>query len=105
MSPGVRWGIRAACAATAWGGLRPGEPALVAQVQEAIDVGVDLTGPLGADLAAFQRDVAPWQPGYGQARRQLQEISRLRREALDEDPSGPHEASSGSGRGPSVGAR
>lgn len=72
--------------ATAWGGLRAGDPEAAPQSWEGIAQGrVEPASELAVDIAAFQRDVAPWQPGYRAARVRLQTISDARRQALPHD--------------------
>jgi len=82
--------VLAACLATVWGGLRPGKvsaaPQSWAVAQE--DHGDAFTERVYVGVAAFQRDVAPWQPGYAQAQARLDRISSARRRALPDDRGG-----------------
>ncbi|MCB9662628.1 MAG: hypothetical protein H6732_00795 [Alphaproteobacteria bacterium] len=84
MRPPVAGALLLGCLATAWPALRPGDPALAAQTWEALqaDKGDAYADPLYVDVAAYQRDVAPWQEGYALCRERMEVIARGRREAL-----------------------
>lgn len=84
------WLVLLACLATAWGGLRPGDVDAAPQAWEAAeaDKGDDRAAMVWVGVAAFQRDVAPWQPGYALARQRLAIVSRDRRAALSHDRGG-----------------
>ncbi len=70
----------------AWAALRPGDLHAAPQSWEvAHEDGHALTEPVYVGVAAFQRDLAPWQPGYAEARAHLDQISRARRAALEDD--------------------
>jgi hypothetical protein len=91
MLNGARWAaLWAALALTALPALRPGDVA----VADAIWVSAgeeapgDLTARVWLDAARVNRQVAPWQPGWGRAQARLRELADARRAALPHDRGG-----------------
>ena len=87
MTPVWRIVVFLAALGTAWSALRPGDPHAAAQAWSAARAvhGTTLDARLDLGVAAFQRDVAPWQTGHTEARRRLSAISAARRAALPDD--------------------
>lgn len=78
-----------ALAATAWDALHPGDEAAAAQAwQDAKLGGDDLTRPIYVSVSALQRDIAPWQASWGEARARAEAIEMARRAALPHDRGG-----------------